>query len=245
MPEPTPEPRSRTWRELGRDLVRPSRAQLVLGVILLVCGLALTMLQEDRDARYGNLRPEELVAILDDVSAESQRLEEEIATLESTKRQLESGVNASEVAKEEAERRLVSLELLAGSVPVTGPGIRVTIYDPREQLTTEIMLNAIEELRDAGAEAIEVNDQVRVVASTWLDTENGALVIDGVILSAPYRIEAIGDSSTLVEAVRFRGGLVSTIEGERVGGVAQVVEVNDLVIDSVHRATTPEYARPA
>lgn len=245
MPEQSPSPPTRTWRELGRDLIRPSRGQLVLGVILLVCGLALTMqLQEDQDARYSNLRQEELVSILDDVSSESQRLEDEIAALESTKRQLESGVNAREVAQVEAERRLQSLELLAGASPVEGPGIRVSIYDPRQKLSTEIMLNAIEELRDAGAEAIEVNDEVRVVASTWLDMENGQLVMDGVTLSAPYRIEAIGDSSTLVEAVRFRGGLVSTVEGERVGGVAQVVEVNDLAIDSIHRARTPEYAQP-
>lgn len=246
MPDPTPPPGPVTWREMGRDLIRPTRGHLVIGLILLVCGLALTMqLQEDRDARYSTLRQEELVSILDDVSAETRRLEDEITTLESTKAQLESGVDASEVARAEAERRLEALELLAGSVPVEGPGVRITVYDPKAKVSTEVMLNAIEELRDAGAEALELNDSVRIVASTWFDTDAGVLVADGTRLSPPYRLEVIGDASTLSEAVRFRGGLVSTIQGERVGGTVQVVEVNDLVIDSVHSPETPEYARPA
>lgn len=246
MPDPTPDRGPVTWPELGRDLLRPSRGQLVLGAILLVCGLALTMqLREDNDARYSGLRQEELVSILDDVSAETRRLEDEIADLEATRQQLESGVNASEVARAEAQRRLDALELLAGTVPVEGPGIRVTIGDPAGKMSTEIMLNAVEELRDAGAEALEVNDRVRLVASSWIGAGTDGLIIDGVTVRAPYRIEAVGDAATLSEAVRFRGGLVSTVEGERVGGYAQVVEVNDLVIDSVHVAQAPEYARPA
>ncbi|MFV0450789.1 MAG: DUF881 domain-containing protein [Propioniciclava sp.] len=243
MPERPSEPVG--WRELGRDLARPSRGQFIVAAILVVCGLALTMqLREDSEARYSSLRQEELVAVLDDVSAESRRLEEEIRALESIRRQLESGVNAEEVARAEAQRRLASLELLAGTVPVEGPGIRVTVHDPKKKVSTEIILNAIEELRDAGAEAIEINDTVRVVASTWFEVEDGSLVVGGQSIPGPYRIEAIGDARTLSEAVRFRGGLVSTIQGERVGGLAQVVEVNDLVIDTVHTPAVPEYARP-
>ena len=245
-PDQTPSEGPVTWREMGRDLLRPSRGQAIVAAILVLCGLALTMqLREDGEARYSGLRQEELVSILDDVSAETRRLEDEIASLESTKQQLESGVNASEVARAEAERRLEALELLAGTVPVEGPGIRITIRDPRNNMSTEIMLNAIEELRDAGAEALEMNDQVRIVASTWLAFDDQGLVVDGRRITAPYQIEAIGDADTLSEAARFRGGLVSTVEGERVGGVAQVVEVSDLAIDSVHRATEPEFARPA
>ncbi|MFV0406541.1 MAG: DUF881 domain-containing protein [Propioniciclava sp.] len=246
MPEPAPGPAPVTWREIGRDLLKPTRGQLIVGAILLVCGLALMMqLSEDTNERYSSLRQEELVSILDDVSAESRRLEDEVEALEATKRQLESGVDAREVAQAEAAKRLASLELLAGTVAVEGPGIRIDIYDPNRKLSTDTVLNAIEELRDAGAEALEINDEVRIVASTWVDVEDGTLTIDGQVLSGPYRLEAIGDPRTLSEASRFRGGLVSTIEGERIGGVAQVVEVEDLLIDSVHVPERAEFARPA
>ncbi len=61
-------PTDDTWRRIGRDLVKPSRSQLVVAVILLLCGFAVTMqLSGNSDQRYTTLRQDELVAMLDDV----------------------------------------------------------------------------------------------------------------------------------------------------------------------------------
>lgn len=243
MPE-TRQPR--TWKEIGRDLVRPSRTQLIVGVILLLFGFALsTQLGGMRDQRYTNLRQDELVSMLDDVTAESRRLEAEVTQLERTRDQLQSGVDANQVAREEARKRLESLELLGGTVPARGPGVRIAINDPQGRITTEIMLNTIEELRDAGAEVIEVDDKVRLVANSWVAKENGALVLDGAPLGRNFTIEAIGDARTLAEATRFRGGLVSTIEGERVRGTVQVTELPTVEIRSTVPVRELGFARPA
>lgn len=245
---PTPETGPQgplTWREIGRDLLRPTRSQLAIAAILLFCGLALTMQLSTRaEQRYTNLRQDDLVAILDDVTAETRRLESEIAELELTKARLQSGADASAVARAEAKERLDALELLGGTVRAQGPGIRVTIVDQAGKVTPEIFLNALGELRDAGAEVIEVNDKVRLVAGSWVEAGKGGLVVDGVQLASPYVLESIGDPDTLAEATRFRGGLVSTIEGERVNGSATVVKVTDLRIDTVRAARTNRYARP-
>ncbi|MDN5571641.1 MAG: DUF881 domain-containing protein [Propionibacteriaceae bacterium] len=246
-PEPPLQPPAQgpiTWRELGLSLVRPRRGHLVVGVVMLLCGLALTVQLRTPAERYTTLRQSELVAMLDEVTAETRRLEADIAQLEATRGQLQSGADASQVARQQAERRLDELRILGGTVPVTGPGIAISIGDPQRKVTTEIMLNAIEELRDAGAEVIEVNDRVRLVASSWVGTSDGVLQIDGVRLEAPYRIEAIGDPQTLAEATRFRGGLVSTIEGERVQGSVRVVGSEELEITSVVTPRPPEFARP-
>ena len=63
MPEPvtpppsTPGAPSRSWREIGADLVRPTRSQLVVAAVLLLCGLALTVqLAGADDQRYTTLR---------------------------------------------------------------------------------------------------------------------------------------------------------------------------------------------
>lgn len=250
MPEPQPgrpapdvEPRS--WREIGADLVRPSRSQLVLGVILLLFGLAVTMqLSRPTDQRWSTLRQDDLVAMLDDVTGESRRLESEIAELERTRTQLESGANAREVAQAEARRRLDALELLGGTVPATGAGVRISIVDQAGRLTPEILLNAIEELRDAGAEVIEIDDRIRLVAGSWIGGTAGAIQVDGVPLDHTVRIEAIGNPQTLDEATRFRGGLVSTIEGDRVGGRATVEALQSIDITSVVEPTAPRFARP-
>ena len=167
-----------------------------------------------------------------------------VVELETTRRQLRSGVDADRVAQEEAAERLTALELLAGTVPAEGPGIRVTIVDPDTRMTHEIALEALTELRDAGAEVIELNDRVRVVASTWFVPDTGGLVVDGVPLASPYVLEAIGDPDTLAEAMRFRGGLVSTVEGDRVGGSVQLVRLDSVRVDSVATVPAARFARP-
>ena len=246
MPEPTPAPApDHAWARIRKDLLKPSRSQLIVAVVLLLFGFAITLqLSGGRDQRYTNLRQDELVAMLDDVQAEARRLEGEITQLEVTRQRLQSGAESSAEAREQALRRLDALELLGGTAPAQGPGIRVTITDRAGKVTPEILLNTVEELRDAGAEVMEVNDAVRLVTNSWFATVDGQLQADGVRLGSTIVIEAIGDPETLSEATRFRGGLVSTIEGERVGGTARVVEVEDLVIDSVVDPETPRFARP-
>ena len=244
MPEVPPE--TSVWQRIARDIVRPSRSQLVVALILLLSGLAVTMqLAGNRDQRYTTLRQDELVAMLDDVTAESRRLESEVAELERTRQRLQSGADASAVARDEALRRLDALELLGGTAPATGPGIRVTITDRQGKLTPDILLNTIEELRDAGAEVMEIDDRIRLVTTSWVTSADGVLTVDGTRLGGTITIEAIGAPGTLAEATRFRGGLVSTIEGERVGGTAQVSEVDELAIDSVVNPEEPRFARPA
>ncbi len=239
-----PEAPRGAWGRIRRDLVRPNRSQLLVAAVLLLFGFALTMqLSGHRDQRYTNLRQDELVAMLDDVQAEARRLEGEITQLEITRERLQSGVETSAIARQEALRRLDALELLGGTVPAQGPGIRVTITDRQGKVTPEILLNTVEELRDAGAEVMEVNDRVRLVANSWFATVDGRVEADGVPVGTTIVLEAIGDPDTLSEATRFRGGLVATIEGERVGGTARVVKVDDLVIDSVVTPRTPRFAR--
>ena len=72
-------------------------------------------------------------------------------------------------------------------------------------------------MRDAGAEVIEVNNTIRVVASTWFGSDARGLVIDGKPVSRPITLEVIGEPHSLEEAARFRGGIVSEITGPRSG----------------------------
>ncbi|MDQ7994151.1 MAG: DUF881 domain-containing protein, partial [Propionicimonas sp.] len=186
-------PAGRSPRELARALVRPSRTHLLVAVILLLCGLVITMQVRSKSAEqdYSSLRRTELVAILDDLTAESRRLEAEIAELRNTQQQLRSGADRQQVALAEAERRRSMLAILGGTAPATGEGVRVVIADPNRLVGESTLLNAIGELRDAGAEVIEVNDSVRVVASTWIQARGGDLVMDGTTLERPLVLEAI------------------------------------------------------
>lgn len=237
-----------TWRELIRDFVRPGRAQVVFAAILLVCGLAVAMQvrAQTSEADYSTLRRADLIQLLDDLTAQSRQLESEIADLEATQRLLQGGANSEKVAREEAQRRLDVLGILGGTVPAQGPGVRVTISDPQHKVTSELLLNTIEEMRDAGAEVMAINGTVRVVASTWFGPgPNGSLVVSGEQITRPIKIDVIGDPHALTEAARFSGGLVSEVESSRVGGTVSIVTDDKLRITAVVAPPAHRFAKPA
>jgi uncharacterized protein YlxW (UPF0749 family) len=223
---------------------RPSRAQLVVAVLLCVLGVAAaTQIRLTRsDDDFTGQRREDLVDLLDSLSAANDRARTQLDDLEKTRRELQSSSQRRAAVVEEGQRRLTVLGMLTGTLPATGPGVTVTIDDPDGSLMAPSILDAIEELRDAGAEAIEINDSVRIVASSSITSGDGQIVIDHETLRPPYVIDAIGGSHTLSEAVVFRGGLADDIE--RDGGTVSVKEADVVEVASLHTIKQPEYAQP-
>lgn len=234
-------------QRLMRSLVKPGKGQVIAAVMLFLVGMGgvMQVRANTTDSTYANARREDLVVLLDGLGEQQQRLESEIAGLEQTESELESGADTQRVARDEARQRVDDLSILAGTAPAVGPGIRMRISDPAHKMTFDVLLDAVEELRDAGAEVIEINDSVRVVASTWFASDANGLIVDGRSIQAPYVVEAIGDPHSLEEAARFRGGIVSEITGPRIGGQVQIDQVDRVTIDSLHAVTENQYARPA
>lgn len=252
MPEPTVEEPRRAatgspQRNLLRDFLRPSRGQFVVGIALFLTALivVLTLKSQATQPEFANVRQQDLIQLLDNVTGETRRLEDQVRELERARTELISGADRDQAAREEAARRLEQAQIIAGTVPATGPGIRIQIDDPGSRITAELLLDAIEELRDAGAEVIELNDTVRLVMHSHFATdERGAVTADGVALGAPYIIDAIGDPATLEAGARFRGGLVSEIEGERVGGRVTIEQLQDIEVATTVEVREPQFARP-
>ena len=218
-----------------------------MGVILCITALLVTWTLRSQASQpdYSSLRRGELIQLLDELSAQTRRLESEVRELTTTRDQLRSGAAGQKAAEEQARRRLEQLRIIAGTVKAHGPGVRMVIRDPQHKITPELLLDALEELRDAGAEVIEFNDSVRVVADSWLGLDSqGQMVMDGQVLDTPVIIDAIGDPATLEAGARFRGGLVSEVEGSRVEGSVSIEQLNRVEIDSVVTVEEPEFAKP-
>ena len=234
-------------RSLLRDFLRPSKGQAVVGLVLFLTALSvvLTLRAQSAQPEFTNVRQADLIQLLDNVTSETRRLEDEVRELELARTELLSGADRDQAAREEAARRLEQAQIIAGTVPVAGPGVRIEIADPEGRISAELLLDAVEELRDAGAEVIEVNDAVRLVMGSWFGTDDtGAITVDGVVITAPYVLEAIGDAATLEAGARFRGGLVSEVEGERVGGSVTIEQLPEIAVDTVVSPEVNEFARP-
>ncbi|MDQ1483096.1 MAG: hypothetical protein QOF35_1172, partial [Actinomycetota bacterium] len=122
-----------------------------------------------------------------------------------------------------------------------GPGIRITIADPDVKATSPVLLDAIQELRDAGAEAIQVDD-VRIVASSHFGQGANGLEIDGKRVKQPYTITAIGDPTTMSSAMEIPGGLSENIRG--LGATIGITQAKELTVGALHLLSEPRYARP-
>ena len=198
-------PPGMSWRSPTRIAVALICA--LLGFLL----VAQVRASEDLRERLASEREEDLARILSDLSAQSDRLQAEITDRRLLLFEFESSAAREGLARRSLEQRLDALRILAGTVDVDGEGIVFTINDPARQVTQDLLVDAVQELRDAGAEAIAVNG-VRFVASSAFTTRNAVLFVDREPLEAPYRLAAIGISDNLAKALAIRGGSIDTIE---------------------------------
>jgi uncharacterized protein YlxW (UPF0749 family) len=216
---------------------------VLVAALLAVLGFAVVVqTRQTQEDGLQSLRQSDLVRIFDNLQQQSDRLDEEAQQLREDLAGLRSGTDRTAAAEQAARRRLEVLGILAGTLPARGPGIRLEIRDPDNRVTAAMLIDTVQELRDAGAEAIQVGD-VRVVASTsFVDGPDG-VVVDGTELRPPYRFVAIGDAATMKSALDIPGGVLEIL---RSGGAEGAVETADtLTVDALREIETPQYARPA
>lgn len=244
MPDPVGPDDSGGLHRLRRSLLRPSRGQAVVAVLLAVLAFAgVTQVRlTGRDDTYSNLRQSELIQTLNGLQAASRRAERDISDLERTRDRLKSSTQRRAAALQQARRELETLGVLAGTIPATGPGLRITVADPKGQLSLNHLLDGIEELRNAGVEAVELNDRVRVVAQTSFEDAPGGIKVDGQVLRPPYVIDAIGSPSTLAGAMNFDGGFVDDVALD--GGKVTIRKQPRVLVTVTRKPTPPRYAEP-
>jgi uncharacterized protein YlxW (UPF0749 family) len=214
-------------------------------VLIGLLGFALAVQLRSNTSTSGlpAARQEDLVRILDELSAREDRLRRQIADLEAARTRLSTTGDRSTAALEEAQRRSTTLGILAGTVVAQGPGIQLTLTDPAHRLTAEDLLDAVEELRAAGAEALQIGTVRIGVDSAFTTTDSGGIAVDGTTLTAPYMILAIGDPATLATAMGIPGGIADTVD--RAGGEARIVQQDLLVVRALRSLREPQYSRPA
>ena len=226
------EPDATGWAVLREALTRrPSRGQWIVALLLLGLGLGLAVqVRTTQQDALSAARTSDLVRILDDLSAQRDRLAVEETQLQATISDLESSADQAQVARDASKERLQNLRILAGVVPVTGPGVTLTIADPEGVLEASDLLDAIQELRDAGAEAISVDGE-RVVATTAVVDSAEGIAVGDTVLTSPIEMKAIGDPDTLAAGLSFPGGVSESVR--EAGAEAIVVERDVVVIDAV------------
>jgi len=240
MPDPVPPPSG--MDRLRRSFFAPSRGQAVVAVLVGVLAFAAVTQARltGKDDTYAGLRQAELIQALNGLQAASRKAERDISDLEATRARLRSSTQRRTTALDQATREVQTLGVLAGTAPATGPGIRITVQDPKNDLSLNHLLDGVEELRNAGVEAIEINDRVRVIAQTSFEDDPVGVRVDGVALKPPYVIDAIGNAGTLAGALQFQGGFSDDVA---LGSGSVTIKKEDRIDVKVTRTPAkPRYA---
>ena len=167
------------------------------------------------------------------------RLRQEVAELNAQMANYRSATNQARLQAmlDEQER----LKMLNGSVEVAGPGVQVTLDGPVTVLDLHDLLN---ELRNAGAEALTLNGQRIVASSVIAPTVDGRTAVDGVVTHYPYLFAAIGDPAALETALLRPGGLLTVFSNSREGLQVSVQKHDRLVVPAHAPVGMFQYAVP-
>jgi uncharacterized protein YlxW (UPF0749 family) len=255
MPEPEARPRgTRNEPEAhaagatGRDrllatLRTPTWSQLVVGSLLAAVGFAAVVQVNNTqlDNTYAGLREQDLIEILTGLTGTAERARREVDRLEQTRNELQSESTRRDAALTQTQERVKTLNIIAGLVPVRGPGIRIRIEEKDGRASLNALLDLVQELRTADAEAMEFNNKYRLGASSAFDTTEGGIELDGNLVEPPYLVDVIGDPHALRGALTFDSGPIDQFQDD--GATVEVEELESLDIESVRTPVQPENAQ--
>jgi uncharacterized protein YlxW (UPF0749 family) len=240
-PDPTAarryDPSSPSGVRLLIDAGRPraSRGQLIGALLCGLLGFALvTQVHSAAGLGFTTARQSDLVDILDSLSARSDQLRAQIATEQGSLAKLTGGTDQTQAALDEAQLRTQTLQILAGTAAAFGPGIELQITDPQHQVGADVLLEALEELRDAGAEAIQITGSA--VATSGATPSDRASASATASATPTDRAGASGRAVRLVASSYFLDS--ADTNGVIVDGVLLAPPYDIIAIGDPHTITT-------
>lgn len=182
----------------------------------------------------------------EDVLAELMVLQERLSLIESEMAEDDAVISGllSDIEK---------YRMAAGVYDVEGPGILITIKDPAAvdeyidmgsviTYNYELLLSLVNKLKEAGAEAICINEH-RLVNTTEISLASNNININGNATAPPYYIKAIGNPTTIENALTIRGGIIETMKLRY--NLSVDIEVREnLVIPRYNGVISFKYAEP-
>jgi uncharacterized protein YlxW (UPF0749 family) len=188
-------------RPAGEGLRRPPWLAVV-GVVAATLLVVIAGVQAHRSAPDASRSRDRLVAQVQAHGRSVDALQKRLDRLRTDTAGLRDSALASSAAGERLASRLDAEELAAGTLAVTGPGLRVTLDDSRDgrnRVLDRDIQAAVNALWAAGAEAVAVDGQ-RMTAQSAIRQAGDAVLVNFEPVSAPYDVDAVGDPVALETA---------------------------------------------
>lgn len=223
-------------------LAAPRGMHILLLVICLCLGTALvTQVRSQRNDPLERLNQEDLVIFLDELDDRERILRGERSELQSRLRELEDAASQQSAALQAAREREELAGINAGTLPVAGEGVEMHVTDTGLTLGAPQFVMTLGELRNAGAEAVELNG-IRLTMRTSFTSDSSGVLVNGQRISGPYIWKAIGPAMTMATALEIRAGSAAQMRAK--GARVEIWEKEKVTISSVARPAQPVWAVP-
>jgi uncharacterized protein YlxW (UPF0749 family) len=245
---------------------RPWLSQVTILATILGALLALSLKTQDklRELQIGSTRPGLLAGAYAELRETSEDQRRQIAELrKQLGRYRDAAINDDSKAARMVNEELSKANLALGIQAATGPGIVVVLRDAKsvppeiKKMPAEAqielikpynihdadVLTVINELRQAGAEAVAVNDQ-RVTPWTAIRCVGPTVLINNVPVAPPFEIKAIGNKDTMMSALLINGGARDTIS-EKDPQMFSVDKADALTLPAFAGAAPVRYSKSA
>ncbi|WP_165214706.1 DUF881 domain-containing protein [Schaalia sp. ZJ1691] len=221
----------------------PRGLHVLLLIICFVLGFALvTQVRAQRDDLVESLSEEDLVVLLNELNTQEDNLRSQRSELQSQLSELRDAESQLQAAEDAAKQAQQQAAINAGTVAVKGEGVIMSVVDPAAGLTATQFVMTLGELRNAGAEAIELNG-VRLSARSSFVSHGSTISVDATVIRSPYVWKVIGSPHTIATALEIQAGSAAQMRAK--GANVSITEAEEVVINSLATPLTPKYAHEA
>ena len=222
--------------------MRAPRSQLAVSVVALILGILIVAQARSQvgDTGLAQRSAQDLTLLVANLNTRNDQLRTEVGSLERQLQDLEVGGRGSTSSLNQIREDLARIRAWSGLDPVAGRGVEITISGA---IAGPALEDLTDELRNAGAEAIAIED-VRVVAQTVVGGTAGGLSVDDTALDDPFVVRTIGNPESLVGSLTRIGGIVAQLAATYPDAAVNVEAVDRLVLPATSRNLTPSHGRP-
>lgn len=216
-------------------------AQVSLFAVAVLIGVLLVgqLRSQGPTIELANLSAQELSTLIETLQQRNAELSDGLAELREQignyEREQAQGQSITDLTRED----LIGVRAFAGLESIVGQGIVLQVEGDFEPSNVN---DLVYELRNAGAEAIAVDD-IRITAQSIAILGQGAIEIDGVPIGRFFEIRAIGPPQGLQSALERPGGILRQLE-QRIGARFVIATDTNMTVPATERDLTPQVARP-
>ncbi len=223
--------------------MRDRRSQLTITAVAFLLGLLVVVQLRTQTAGSAlqNRSAQDLTTLVGNLNTQNDRLRSEMTDLQNQLEELRADHSSGATSVDQIQSDLARIRAWTGLDPVSGRGVTIVVKGDIDAAAVDDLLN---ELRNAGAEAMAVED-VRVVAGTTISGVPGSLDVDGFLLRDPFVIRAIGRPDTLVGSLTRSGGIVAQLAATDPAATIELQPSDEaMTLPASRRDLVPDHGHP-